>query len=191
MTNPHNKGQVSTPDNPGNSPVMTWIRDHLNYDIEYSCLIWPFARGDNGYGSFGRSHTFTYAHRYICELVNGPAPSDEHQAAHSCGRGHHGCVNPKHLSWKTPAENQLDRRNHGTENRVWNKLKPEDVAEIRRLKVEASPATLASRFGVTEACIRQVMAGKTWKTGQIRYGGFKKGDPNNPSVRRAAQCEGN
>lgn len=128
----HNKGRVSTPADPQGSVLMMWIRDHLEYPHDY-CLIWPFARGDNGYGSFGRQGKFIYTHRYICELVKGPPPTPEHQAAHSCGRGHEGCVNPKHLSWKTRAENQLDRREHGTENRVWNKLTPDDVAEIRRL----------------------------------------------------------
>lgn len=153
------KGAVSTPENPGNSPYMNWIAKHLDYPHEQYCLIWPFARGDNGYASTTRDGKFIYIHRYICELVNGPPPTDAHQAAHSCGNGHLGCVNPHHLSWKTPAENQLDV---GARRRR-TKLKPEQVIEIRGLRGIENVADTAARFGVTEANIRQIQSGKTWR----------------------------
>ena len=50
------------------------------------------------------------AHRAMCELVHGPAPTPKHQAAHSCHRGCDGCVLPQHLHWATDAENRAERR---------------------------------------------------------------------------------
>jgi hypothetical protein len=68
-------------------------------------------------------------------------------------------VNPWHLSWKTPSENQKDRK-----NRVGvRKLTPADVDEIRSMKSRERTVDTAARFKVTEANIRQIQAGKTWK----------------------------
>lgn len=50
----------------------------------------------------------------MCQKAHGDPPSPKHDAAHSCGRGHEGCVNPNHLSWKTKKQNQADRITHGT-----------------------------------------------------------------------------
>ena len=103
------KGHVSTPDDPSGSKLMLWIRDvALKYNGD-ECLIWPFGRDPSGYGSFGRQGRKKYAHRYVCELVNGPAPNPKDHAAHSCDNGPGGCVTRRHLAWKTNAENQVDR----------------------------------------------------------------------------------
>jgi hypothetical protein len=81
---------------------------HVSYQGE-DCLTWPFSRF--GYGTiYGHKH----AHRVMCELAYGPAPSPRHQVAHSCGKGHEGCVNPRHLRWATPKENSADMVLHGT-----------------------------------------------------------------------------
>jgi hypothetical protein len=149
---------VTTADNPGNSRLMLWIRDHLEYPHDY-CLIWPFGRNTHGYGLLTRKGLANSAHRYICELANGPPPTPQHQAAHSCGRGHDGCVNPRHLSWKTVSENQLERAPHLGRR----KLTAEQVEEIRRLKNVVHTAVLAARFNVTDANIRQIHEGKIWR----------------------------
>lgn len=167
-----NKGTMTTPDAPGNNLLMRWIRQHRDYDADW-CLIWPFARGRSGYGSYGRNGKVHYVHRYMCEHAHGPSPSPKHQAAHSCGRGQHGCVNPRHVSWKTASENQLDRRQHGTTmNGKKHKLTPEQVAEIRASKGKEKVTATAARFGVTETNIRQIQSGKIWRTGTYAHGGF-------------------
>jgi hypothetical protein len=173
MTNPVNKGRVSTPEDPHGSELMVWIRDHLAHTGE-ACLPWPFGRDGRGYGHFGRRGKNYKVHRYMCERVHGASPAPDYQAAHSCGNGHEGCVNPQHLSWKTPSANYKESAPHPR-----HKLTPAMVAEIRANRAE-KPDVIARRLGVNERTIRKIKAGTTWKTGQVATGGGAKGDPRNP-----------
>lgn len=82
------------------------------------CIPWPFHRKINGYGEVSKRDGRTgLAHRRVCEGVNGPPPAPGMVAAHSCGNGHLGCVNPRHLRWATYSENLLDSVKHGTHPR--------------------------------------------------------------------------
>lgn len=140
------------------TPAKRWLRMYLDHQEKEFCLIWPFTRAQNGYPVAGGDNAIR-PHRIMCEHRNGPPPSDGHQAAHSCDNGHLGCVNQWHLSWKTPSENQKDRK-----NRVGvRKLTPADVDDIRSMKSRERTVDTAARFNVTEANIRQIQAGKTWK----------------------------
>jgi hypothetical protein len=147
-----------------------WLLQHV-YHLGDECLLWPLGFSGTGYGIFSAHKQHYYAHRYMCELAHGPAP-DGYQAAHSCGDPR--CVNPKHLSWKTPAENQLDRHEHGTtmEGRR-HKLTPEQVAEIRAVAGTEPRARTAARYGVTGVTVRHIQNGNTWKTGAYAFGGFQ------------------
>lgn len=145
----------------GNCRSAEWIREHLDYPRKDWCLLWPFARSRNGYAYVGRSPSVG-VHRIICAHRNGPPPSDAHQAAHSCGNGHIGCVNQWHLSWKTAAENQIERYQHsGITRRA--KLTPEQVDEIRALGGRAKINDIAEQFGVSDTNVRHILAGKLWK----------------------------
>lgn len=139
--------------------LKQWIADHLAYPHDY-CLLWPFSRHVNGYCPLTVDGKNTYVHRVICKQVHGDPPTPKHHAAHSCGRGAEGCVNPRHLSWKTNSENQLDRKEP---RRSRTKLTPDQVAEIRSLKDLERVADTALRFGVTEINIRQIQSGKIWR----------------------------
>jgi hypothetical protein len=144
----------------GDGKARRWIKRHLDYADQDWCLLWPFSRIQSGYAGFGRP--WVAVHRLMCEVRNGPPPTPKHQAAHSCGRGPDGCVNPWHLSWKTNAENQLERYQHsGRVPRA--KLKPEQVLEIRSLQGLAKVDDLAKRFSVTALTIHRIHAGKLWK----------------------------
>lgn len=92
---------------------LEWLMERVDYDAP-DCLIWPFARDHQGRGllSVGNKK-IRRAHRVMCEIVNGPPPSEKHQAAHECGNGHLGCIHPKHLIWKTQSGNTIDRIRHG------------------------------------------------------------------------------
>lgn len=148
---------------------IDWLRAHVDFDGE-GCLLWPRFRDVNGYGRVsvrvdGKTK-IRWAHRVMCELVNGPCPPD-HEAAHSCGRGKFGCVHPKHLEWKTQTANQIDRAQHGTKSRgayhLHPKLTPEKVREIRRTKGGTeTQREIAALYGVTDATIRDIYTGRSW-----------------------------
>ena len=137
--------------NRGRGRSAKWIFDHVNYDGD-GCLIWPFSRSDTGYGQLGYMGKIHKAHRFMCEQANGPPPSPIHEAAHNCGNGMGGCVHPKHLDWKTPSENHLDRARHGTAatNLYGNtgKLTKQQRQEIIDLKGKMTQREIAKLYGV-------------------------------------------
>jgi hypothetical protein len=104
--------------------------------------------------------------RFICELAHGEPPASGQHAAHSCGNGHLGCVNPRHLSWKTAGENQMDRVAHGTSNRGRNhpcsKLSESDVQSIRRLIGRMPLKHIAEKFGINVGSVHGIKTGKNW-----------------------------
>ena len=148
------------------SAVLEWMQFHVNHKGK-RCLVWPFSVNWNGYGHLrppGLGKT-VYAHRYMCELVHGPAPTETHQASHSCGNGRGGCVNPKHLGWKTPSDNMMDRRAHGTSKRTkrWSQrtsLNQDQVAEIKALKGKMNQREIAEKFGISYQHVSFVQQGK-------------------------------
>jgi hypothetical protein len=142
----------------GQGRGLRWLQEHIFFE-DAECLIFPFTRDDQGYGQVGINRKVFKANRIMCELVNGPAPTPKHIAAHSCGKGRDGCVHPKHLSWKTQSQNQLDRREDGTKN-VWGpygKTTPEQRAEIRSLAGQFTQKQLAERFGLWPSRIWQII----------------------------------
>lgn len=150
------------------SPAKDWIQANMRHTAD-ECLIWPFHRsGKDGYGRIHRHNngSITTASRFMLEATQGPPPSDKHEAAHSCGNGNIGCVNPKHLYWATSTANQGDRVKHGTSNRgsrQWKaKLSEQDVREIRRLLGSESQLSIASRFNVDPSVISDIKRGKKW-----------------------------
>lgn len=148
----------------GKGLAAAFLHANVSYR-EARCLIWPYARNENGYGQFGHRGEMHKAHRYMCELVHGPAPSPLHQAAHACGNGHLGCVNPKHLSWKTGTENQLDRTVHGRAKPKGPRatLTPEQVEEIKGLKGTMTNTAIAERYGVHRETIGNIVRGISWR----------------------------
>jgi hypothetical protein len=153
--------------------------------------MWPLAKNDNGHGHFGFEGKVYRAHRYMCELAHGLPPSSDLEAAHSCGNGHLGCVNPNHLSWKTRSGNQQDRVAMGrTFQGPRHKLTVDQVAEIRALEGQVTNTALAKRFNVSRGAVRMVLLRQTWPRGVKEKPGFKPGAPNHPSRRRARALAG-
>lgn len=157
----------------GGGKGVAWLRANAGHRGD-GCLQWPFAAPGDGYGMFGFNGKLLYAHRFMCELAHGKAPSRRHQAAHSCGRGDRGCVNPRHISWKTPKQNQGDRRWHGTHNRQSKrgKLTYFEAEKIKALRGKKTQAELAVMFNTSRSNIGYVQR-KTWRKalkGVITYG---------------------
>lgn len=131
------------------------------------CHIWPFAK-TAGYGRMTADGKMWIVPRRVCEQAHGPAPSPDHEAAHSCGNGRNGCCTKGHLSWKTHAANQADKIEHGTSSRGechgMNKLTMSEMLEVRSLaEGEAlSQKQIASKFGITQQTVSDIKRGKSW-----------------------------
>ena len=136
-----------------------WIEKHINYSSD-ECLIWPFAT-TKGYGMMhidGKSLTVS---RVICERRHGQPPTPKHQAAHSCGKGHLGCVSPVHVRWATRKGNESDKFLHGTSMRGKNsKLTVTQVLEIKHSTL--SNKNLGAKHGVCPDNIRAIRSGRSW-----------------------------
>lgn len=129
------------------------------------CLTWPYCKMGNGYPQIRVGGKPLIVSRYVCELAHGAPPTLDHDAAHSCGKGHEACIAPGHVSWKTRAENNADKLDHGTHNRGERspvaKLTEAEAREIINLKGIVSQSKLAKRFGVSRgavACIHQELS---------------------------------
>jgi hypothetical protein len=146
--------------------VKPWAIRHAKCQSD-ECLIWPFALTKSGYGivNLGNGHNMI-ASRYMCLLAHGEPPTPKHEAAHNCGKGHTGCVNPKHLRWATRLENIDDMIGHGTS--VHGSRNPQarltefDVREIRSLYRRVGQREMAEQFGVTRGTINAIVRRRSW-----------------------------
>jgi hypothetical protein len=130
------------------------------------CLIWPYARNAKGYGRVLRDGKPRIVSRRVCEEINGPPPTPEHDAAHSCGNGHLGCVTKAHISWKTPKENSADMIAHGRsqrgESHYGAKLTEAQVREIRELKGRVAQRQISEGYGISQSNVSLIQRGKSW-----------------------------
>ena len=143
-----------------------WVEANVAYQGD-DCLKWPFGVSDHGRGTVSFRKRNISAPRAMCILAHGEPPTKKHDAAHSCGKGHEGCMNPRHLSWKTRKENEADKVGHGTLRRGTaintNKLTEEDVINVRRLIKDGTPGVdIARLYGITPAMVSNIKVGKAW-----------------------------
>lgn len=152
---------------PVKRPALDWIElnsKHTGND----CVQWPFHISKDGYGRVHdpRNGNLSTAARIMCGAAHGEPPTQKHHAAHSCGNGNKGCVNPNHLYWATCIENQNDRIKHGTTNRGerqgQSKLTTGDVLKIRELLKTQSQASIAKLFKVDPSHISNIFRRKQW-----------------------------
>lgn len=147
------------------SPQRYFYEVVLAYEGD-DCLPWTFGRSSDGYGRMRHGGKARNVHRVVCEEENGPPPSSKHDAAHSCGKGHEGCVAKRHLSWKTRSKNQMDRVAHGTSNRGEQcgaaKITEPQAREVLRLRGIATQREIAALFGVSQAAVYAIHARRNW-----------------------------
>jgi len=146
--------------------AQRYFRDVVLVYDGNDCLPWPYDRSTAGYGRLKYNGKQKNVSRLVCEVAEGQPPTDRHEAAHSCGNGHIGCVTKRHLSWKTPAENSFDRIRHGTsgagEKNAGAKLTLFQVEEIRALLGHMKQRDIADRFGVSAALISKIKHKELW-----------------------------
>lgn len=106
-------------------------------------------------------------HRLVCQAFHGDPPSDVHVVRHLDGNKTSNL--PDNLKWGSYAENEADKRRHGTaatgERHGAAKLTEETVRIIRA----SIPAGLwnakdaAQVFGIDPGTIRNIARGRNWK----------------------------
>lgn len=155
-------GDIYAVPRPSPGSRISWLTKHATYCGD-DCLKWPFPYEKSGYGKATFNGLNTTASRIMCELVNGPTPDEKFDAAHSCGNGHLGCLNPKHIRWASKKDNQNDRIHHGTSNRgIGRKLKAEDVREIRSLHGTDGPTSVGRKYGISKTAVMMIWNRKNW-----------------------------
>lgn len=106
-------------------------------------------------------------HVLVCAAFHGPRPSPVHEVRHADGLRHNAL--PGNLSWGTPAENEADKRRHGTVaqgSRHGIAKLTEEAVRILRIAIPRglwNPVDAAKVFGVDPSAIRAAVAGKNWK----------------------------
>lgn len=137
----------------------------IPYDGD-NCLYWPYNRGTDGYGRMVAGSKTSIVSRRVCEEINGPPPTPEHEAAHSCGNGKLGCVTKGHLSWKTNIQNKDDELAHGTRNRGERhgqaKLAESEAREILALRGHVHQSQIAWKYRVSRSAISHIQNGRSW-----------------------------
>ena len=149
---------------------LRFLEQHVD-DTGDECLIWPHRRDAEGYARARVDGRDVSACRLMCEMKSGPPPAEDAQAAHSCGRGHEGCVSPVHLNWSTVSLNALDKWQHGTmmhgEGHPKAKLSEAQVRLI--IEDDRSSAQLARDLGCSKGMVEGVRRGLTWSWLTGRY----------------------
>lgn len=157
------------PEHPVRTPkgeLLSWIFANKDHDGD-ECLKWPFYTKADGYGLVQLGGKKINASRAMCIYANGEPENESMEAAHNCGKGHEGCVNPRHIEWKTKAENQADKIIHGTvlhgEMVKCAKLKAGQIKDILSLlKLGMSRRCVGAIYGVSRQTIDDIANKKTW-----------------------------
>ncbi len=145
--------------------IKKWLLNNKAHDGD-SCLEWPFAKNKAGYGNCKWAGGYKNAHRVMCELIHGKPPTPDHEAAHLCGRGDSGCVNPRHLCWASKSENNHQKTEHGTQLRgskqPTSKLKRSEVVRIRSLKGVKSYREIGKMFSISPQQVCKIILRQGW-----------------------------
>lgn len=137
---------------------LRWVAEHASYEGD-DCIVWPFEKSRYGYGVVKHDGKRRVASRVMCEAVHGAAPAEGMDAAHSCGNGHLGCMNPTHLRWATRKQNIEDMRRHGSfivGILKKSKIHPDTVVQIRSKIGIVSQTSLAKSLGLRQSEISRI-----------------------------------
>ncbi|WP_352755541.1 HNH endonuclease [Mesorhizobium sp. M0955] len=156
---------------------MEWALNSLERDTD-ACFSWPFAKNTNGYCRLTFRGINDYAHRVICLLKHGEPPAPDHEAAHSCGKGHEGCLNHRHLRWASRSENQRDRSLHQTDKRGERhhaaKATEEQAHTVKSLGGTHTVAQAARIAGISYGAAYHIIKGTAWSWLHVQQGRYVK-----------------
>lgn len=146
-----------------NGEAAEFLAKAIAYEGD-ECLIWPYAKSAQGYGRININGRSSVVSRVICEEAHGSPPTPLHEAAHSCGNGHRGCIAKRHLSWKTPTENNADKITHGTSNRGEQHpmVKLTETQVLAILMDGRVYRVIADEYGISPITVSDIKRGRSW-----------------------------
>ena len=142
------------------------IRDAFFQRVEIvqtdECINWTHTINAQGYGCFGAGGKHYRAHRVSYEIHHGTI-SGELCVMHSCDN--RACVNPRHLSLGSNADNTADRNTKLRQARGVRcgrtKLSEEAVLMIRCGALSYREISL--RWGISPSTIHGIRSGRIWR----------------------------
>lgn len=145
------------------SKTRDWLNEVVAAPPQDECIVWPFAIDTtSGYGKLFYRGRYCTAHRVALVIATGENPEGMEAAHGPCHN--RACCNPRHLSWKTVAENHADKVRDGTHNRGANhtsaKLTPEQVLSI--VADQREHKVIATEHGVSRSVVSSIKVGGHW-----------------------------
>ena len=152
-------GRVRRASKSRTAPAGYVLKPRLTWDGYVTYSIWKAGR-----------YWHVKAHRLVALAFLGPLPFPGAHVAHHDGARTNNRVS--NLRWATPAENEADKRRHGTvrgaapgERHHQAKLTAKVVAEMRRCAAAGETMqAIARRFGAAKITAYDAIVGKTWRT---------------------------
>jgi hypothetical protein len=134
---------------------------HVDKKGPKDCWLWTAVRLPYGYGQFRLPLGHELAHRTSFRLFVGPLENDK-EVMHSCDNPP--CVNPKHLSLGTRAENAQDAKRKGRtatgERHGRHRLTKGEIAFARSSTL--FQREIAEILGTTQGHVSRIRLGKRW-----------------------------
>lgn len=140
---------------------LKWLAENTEAADLVECVLWPFSVNVKGYPQVRCNGKLQRAHLLVCAERHGERPAGM-VCCHSCGNKL--CVNPNHLRWGTPSDNEQDKVGHGTaligQSNPMARLSETSVSVI--VDGQCKAKVLAAKFGVSTSTINDIRRGKTW-----------------------------
>jgi len=142
--------------------ALRYLEAHVVFE-GHECLPYPFRKDTNGYGAANYNGKHIGAHRLMCILAHGEPPFPGAEAAHLCGKGHEGCVNPQHLSWKTRQQNIDDAWRAGSLHRGARARGKLDAWQVDQIRQDSRvQSEIATAYGVDQSTVSRIRSGLRW-----------------------------
>ena len=139
-----------------------WLADVVKNHSSDMCILWPFSKLADGYGSVRFHGKVHRAHRVAFFIANGHWPNQ--MSRHTCDTPL--CINPRHLLEGSNADNTHDKVSRNRvkrgESTCASKLTEDMVRQIRKEHATSTNRKLAAKFGVVNSTIFQIVHRNLW-----------------------------
>ena len=144
--------------------AQRWLLDAVMQETD-ECQLWPFFRL-RGYAQgwdAKRKRPGANMSKVAWELGHESDWPEGMEARHLCGRGADGCVNWRHITPGTHAQNMADgSRAYGERHHSARLTEGDVVAILEEMRAGGLAKDLADRYGVSAGTISDIWNGQTW-----------------------------